>query len=288
MKMTQDIVFLNDKFMEKNQAQISVMDRGFLFGDGVYEVVPVYNGKLFLLAEHIKRLNYSLEQIQLQLDWNAEQWQAMMEALIAKNGGGNLGLYLQITRGAADTRIHRFPDKVQPTIFAMVWALPPPVEIEDIHPCKVVTTEDIRWQRCDIKCTSLLGNVLLSQIARDAKADEAFVIKDGIVTEGASSNLFIIKAGQVITSAHDNRILGGITRQMVIDLIARLGDEVIEKDLTLDDILQADEVWLTSSTKEIRPVIEVDGIAVGDGKPGPVWKKTVRQFIKDKKALFTQ
>ncbi len=284
--MSQNIVYINGQFMPKEKAQVSVMDRGFLYGDGVYEVIPVYNGKLFLFEEHIKRLNYSLEQIRLDVDWSKQQWQQMMENLIEKNGAGNLGLYLQVTRGAAEKRLHTFPEKVTPTVFAMVWTLSEPARVEDIPPCKVITTEDIRWKRCDIKSISLLGNVLMSQLAREANVDEAFVVNDGIVTEGASSNFFVVKNGRVMTSPGDNRILGGITRKMVIDLLARQGLEVEEKELLLQEVMDADEIWLTSSTKEIRPVIEVDGLAVGDGQPGTLWKQTASLFLEDKKALF--
>ncbi|HFB64237.1 MAG TPA: D-amino-acid transaminase [Aeromonadales bacterium] len=284
--MSQNIVYINGQFMPKEKAQVSVMDRGFLYGDGVYEVIPVYNGKLFLFEDHIKRLNYSLEQIRLDVDWSKQQWQQMMENLIEKNGAGNLGLYLQVTRGAAEKRLHTFPEKVTPTVFAMVWTLSEPAQVEDIPPCKVITTEDIRWKRCDIKSISLLGNVLMSQLAREANVDEAFVVNDGIVTEGASSNFFVVKDGRVMTSPGDNRILGGITRKMVIDLLARQGLEVEEKELLLQEVMDADEIWLTSSTKEIRPVIEVDGLAVGDGQPGTLWKQTASLFLEDKKALF--
>ena len=284
--MHQNIVYINGQFVPKEKAQVSVMDRGFLYGDGVYEVIPVYNGKLFLFEDHIKRLNYSLEQIRLDVDWSKQQWQQMMENLIEKNGAGNLGLYLQVTRGAAEKRLHTFPEKVTPTVFAMVWTLSEPGRVEDIPPCKVITTEDIRWKRCDIKSISLLGNVLMSQLAREANVDEAFVVNNGIVTEGASSNFFLVKNGQVVTSPGDNRILGGITRKMVIDLLARQGSMVKEKELLLQEVMDADEIWLTSSTKEIRPVIEVDGLAVGDGQPGSLWKQTVRQFLEVKKALF--
>lgn len=284
--MNQNIVYINGQYIPKDQAHVSVMDRGFLYGDGIYEVIPVYNGELFLFEDHVKRLNYSLEQIHLNVDWSIHQWRNMMDTLIEKNGAGNLGLYLQVTRGAAEKRLHTFPEAVTPTIFAMVWELPEPGSIEEIKPCKVITTDDIRWKRCDIKSISLLGNVLMSQLARDANVDEAFVVNEGIVTEGASSNFFVVKDGKVMTSPGDNRILGGITRKMVIDLLARQGYVVEEKELSLQQVMDADEIWLTSSTKEIRPVIEVDGQAVGNGQPGALWKQTASQFLKDKKALF--
>ncbi len=284
--MSQNTVFINGQFVPKDQARISVMDRGFLYGDGVYEVIPVYNGKLFLFADHIRRLNYSLEQIHLDVDWSMPQWQQMMETLIEKNGAGNLGLYLQVTRGATDKRLHTFPEVVTPTIFAMVWPLSVPVDVEDIRPCKVITTQDIRWKRRDIKNISLLGNVLMSQLARDANVDEAFAVNNGMVTEGASSNFFVVKNGKIMTSPGDERILGGITRKMVINLLSSQGYAVEEKELSLQELLDADEIWLTSSTKEIRPVIEVDGQPIADGEPGALWKQTVNQFLEDKKSLF--
>ena len=262
------------------------MDRGFLFGDGIYEVIPVYNGSLFKIEEHIDRLFYSLEQIKIDSHISREQWISIFKRIVEDNGSGNLALYLEVTRGKYDIRSHTFPQSVEPTIFIMSWKLPPPVAIEDIAMCKAITTEDIRWGRCDIKSISLLGNVLLSQMAVERGADEALTIKNNKVTEGSSSNLFIVKNNQVITPPTDHRILGGITRLMVCELLQQQGESLQFQDLTLEQIYQADEVWLTSSTKEIRPVIQVDEQLIGDGKPGSLWLKTITHFLDLKNELY--
>lgn len=284
--MHKDIVYLNGDFVPRSEAKISVMDRGFLFGDGIYEVIPVYNGNLFKCEQHLDRLFYSLDQIKINTQLTREQWQDIFEKLVAKNGFGNLGLYLEVTRGKSDKRIHHFPQQCEPTIFAMTWELPPPKRISEIPPCKVITTEDIRWGRCDIKSISLLGNVLLSQMASEQGVDEALTIKDGIVTEGASSNLFVIKNNQVKTTPTDHRILGGITRLMLCEMLQQQDVKLEYTDLKLEDIYGADEVWLTSSTKEIRPVVQVNDKAVGRGEPGPLWFETVSHFLKLKQELY--
>ncbi len=281
-------VYLNGEFIPANEAKISVMDRGFLFGDGVYEVIPVYNGKLFRLEPHLQRLQYSLSKIRLQLDWSLQQWQQMLETLINKNEGKNLALYLQISRGYAEKRDHRFPEKTLPTIFAMVNPLPPLLTIEEMTPCSAITVEDIRWKNCDIKSISLLGNVLLSQQASESDADESILINNGIATEGSVSNLFIVKDGNIYSSIKDNRILGGITRELIIELLEKNGQVVTEKEISLDELKNADEIWLTSSTKEIRPVVELDGKAVGNGNIGKVWGKAVKVYFDYKMKLYQE
>jgi D-alanine transaminase len=280
------IVYLNGDFIEAKEAKVSVLDRGFLFGDGVYEVIPVYNGQLFRLQQHLKRLQYSLSRIHLEFDWSLQQWQQMLEQLISQNEGENLALYLQVTRGFAEKRDHRFPANAVPTIYAMVNPLAPLLTEQEIQPCKAITVEDIRWKNCDIKSISLLGNVLLAQQAAESTADESILINDGIATEGSISNMFMVKNGQVFSSLKDNRILGGITRELVIELLQKNGITVSEKEITLAELKDADEIWLTSSTKEIRPVIELDGETVGAGVAGPLWNKAIKIYLEYKLKLY--
>ena len=280
------IVYLNGDFIDASEAKVSVLDRGFLFGDGVYEVIPVYNGQLFRLEPHLKRLQCSLSRIRMDFDWTLQQWQQMLEQLISQNKGKNLALYLQVTRGFVAKRDHRFPENPSPTIFAMVNPLPPLLTEQEILPCTAITVEDIRWKNCDIKSISLLGNVLLAQQAAESSADESILINDGIATEGSISNMFIVKDGQVFSSKKDNRILGGITRELVIELLSQNNISVIEKEITVEELKNADEIWLTSSTKEIRPVIELDGEKIGDGVVGPVWKKAIKIYLEYKLKLY--
>jgi len=280
------IVYLNGEFIEASEAKVSVLDRGFLFGDGVYEVIPVYNGQLFRSEQHLKRLQYSLSRIRMDVDWSLEQWQQMLEQLIDQNEGKNLALYLQVTRGFVEKRDHRFPKNPTPTIYAMVNPLPPLLTEKEILPCTAITVEDIRWKNCDIKSISLLGNVLLAQQAFESEADESILINEGIATEGSISNMFMVKDGQVYTSIKDNRILGGITRELVIELLEKNDISVIEKEISVDELKNADEIWLTSSTKEIRPVIELDGNSVSDGVAGPVWNKAIKIYLEYKLKLY--
>ncbi len=280
------IVYLNGEFIEAVEAKVSVLDRGFLFGDGVYEVIPVYNGQLFRLEQHLKRLQYSLSRIRMDLDWSLQQWQQMLQQLISKNEGKNLALYLQVTRGFAEKRDHRFPVNPVPTIYAMVNPLPPLLTEQEILPCTAITVDDIRWKNCDVKSISLLGNVLLAQQAFESDADESILINDGIATEGSISNMFMVKDGQIFSSLKDNRILGGITRELVIELLENNGMPVIEKEITVAELKNADEIWLTSSTKEIRPVIELDGVTVGSGSAGPIWNKAIKIYLEYKLKLY--
>ena len=279
-------VYLNGDFIPSDEAKISVMDRGFLFGDGVYEVIPVYNGQLFRLEQHLQRLTYCLNRIHLDVGWSKNQWQQMMQQLVDENGNGNLALYLQVTRGYAEKRLHTFPKKTNPTIFSMVTKLPSPNNIEDIKPCKAICMADIRWKNCDIKSISLLGNVLLAQQAHECDDDEAILINNGIATEGSISNLFIVESGKIITSKKDHRILGGITRELVIELLESHGNTVYQEDIPVARLKKASEIWLTSSTKEIRPVVELDGEKVGEGKAGEVWKQAINIYLEYKQRLY--
>jgi len=265
-------VYLNGEFLPAEQAKVSVFDRGFLLGDGIYEVIPAYNGHSFLLAGHLARLQQSLDGISLANPHTAEQWTSIIGELIAINGGGDQSIYLQVTRGVAP-RDHVFPDNVEPTVFLMsnpLKAVPAEWKQRGI---KAITVDDIRWQNCHIKAISLLPNSLLKQRAKEAGAQEALLIKDGYLTEGAASNAYAVINGTIYTAPKDEKVLPGITRDLVLDLASKAGLPVLEMPVSLERLQQADEIWVSSSTKEVLAVTEVDGHAVNDGNPGPVWKQ---------------
>jgi D-alanine transaminase len=263
-------VYLNGEFLPAEQAKVSVFDRGFLLGDGVYEVIPVYDGSCFLLEGHLARLQNSLDGIQLANPHNSQKWAEIINALIVKNGGGDQSLYLQVTRGVAP-RDHVFPDNIEPTIFLMSNPLKPVPEEWKQYGIKAITVEDIRWQNCDIKAISLLPNSLLKQRAKEAGAQEALLIKDDYLTEGAASNAYAVINGTIYTAPKDEKVLPGITRDFVLDMAREHGLMVMEMPVSIERLREADEIWISSSTKEVLAVTELDGQPVGDGKPGPIW-----------------
>ncbi len=270
-----NIAYLNGQYLPIEQAKISPLDRGFLFGDGVYEVVPSYEGKLVGFLPHLQRMNKGLEAIGISTGWSENQWLDLCLKLIQQNGAGNLGIYLQISRGTYDTRAHRFPDKVNPTIFAFCFEIPPaPVADKSLAKTYTVSTaRDIRWDRRDIKSTSLLGNVLHYQQGVEQGNQETLLFNDrNELTEASSCNAFIVKNGSVITPPLDHQKLPGITRQILIDILRNDGNiSVEERTVTMDEVAEADEVWITSSSREIAPVIAIDSVPVGDGQVGDVW-----------------
>jgi D-alanine transaminase len=270
-----NIAYLNGQYLPIEQAKISPLDRGFLFGDGVYEVVPSYEGKLVGFLPHLQRMNKGLEAIGISTGWSENQWLDLCLKLIQQNGAGNLGIYLQISRGTYDTRAHRFPDKVNPTIFAFCFEIPPaPVADKSLAKTYTVSTaRDIRWDRRDIKSTSLLGNVLHYQQGIEQGNQETLLYNDrNELTEASSCNAFIVKNGSVITPPLDHQKLPGITRQILIDILRNDGNiSVEERAVTMDEVAEADEVWITSSSREIAPVIAIDSVPVGDGQVGDVW-----------------
>lgn len=282
------IAYLNGEFLPLAEARISPMDRGFLFADGIYEVIPVYGGTPFRLEEHLTRLERSLAEIQLPTPVARADWPALIEALISNNGGGNLSLYLQITRGTAAVRDHAFPPAgTPPTVFAMVSPMSTPAaDSPDTTPgVAVITVQDIRWLRCDIKSVSLLPNILMRQQAVSAGATEAIMLRDGVASEGAASNLFIVHDGTVITPPKDHLILGGITRDLVLELCAAHNVPYREAPITEASLRSADEIWLTSSTREIVPVIRLDEQIISGGRPGPVWHRVARLYVDFKRHL---
>ena len=270
------IVFLNGKYLPMEEAKISPMDRGFLFGDGIYEMVPSYGGKLVGFGPHIARMQKGLAEINLKLSMTQDDWRRVATDLIQKNGSGNLGLYLHVSRGADVKRFHAYPDNISPTVFAFAFEIgPEPIaDKNQVKLFKVNSSEDLRWKRCHIKSTSLLGNVMHFQQGQDAGVHETILYNaKGELTEASTCNVFVVKNEVVITPPLDNQLLPGITRSILLDILGK--DAVIaveERVIRMEEVRTADELWLTSSSKEIAPVIELDGKPVGNGKVGDIWQ----------------
>ncbi len=282
------IVWLDGEYLPADRARVSVFDRGFLFADSVYEVIPVYGGHPFRLAEHLARLDHSLAGIALANPLPHATWREIIGTVAARNGGGDLSVYLQVTRGAAGKRDHCFPEGVRPTVFVMATPLAPvPAELLE-QGASVITREDLRWRRCDIKATALLPNVLMRQQAQEAGAHEALLVRDGEVTEGSASNVFIVEPdGLLVTPPKGPFILPGITRDLVLELARTDGIASCERSIALAGLSRAREVWITSSTREVLAVTRLDGNPVGDGRPGPVWQRMWRLYQDYKQRLRT-
>ena len=270
--------WFNGQFMPLADVNISPLDRGFLFGDGVYEVIPVYDGKLFRLAAHLRRLQYSLDAIRLANPQDDAAWEPMLRELVEKSGDGNQAVYLQVTRGADQGRDHVFPKGVPATVFAMSMPLSGLPERLQNDGARVITLSDIRWQRCDIKSTALLGNVLLRQTAADQDCDEAILIQDGYATEGTASGLFIVHGGTLMTPPKSTDLLPSITRDVIVELATGLGMPLREARIPESELHAAEEIWLASSTREVYAVTELDGQRIGSGKPGPHWRRIYDAF----------
>jgi D-alanine transaminase len=273
-------VYLNGKFLPIEAACIPVTDRGFLFGDGVYEVIPAYGGRLFRLAQHLQRLQNSLDGIRLDNPHSNREWSAILNNLLEHNRAlagpdDDQSVYLQVTRGSAAKRDHSFPQDVVPTVFAMSSAISEPEPAVMEQGIAAVTLDDIRWQYCDIKAVTLLANVLLRQQALDRGAGEAILLREGRVVEGSASNVFVVENGNILTPAKGPEMLPGITRDLVLELAQQHQLPCQETDISEARLREADEIWITSSTREIVPVTLLDGTAVGRGTPGPLWKTMI-------------
>ena len=264
------MIYLNGKFMPIEEACIPVLDRGFIFGDGIYEVIPAYSRKPFRLAKHLNRLQHSLDGIRLKNPLSNADWESLLEQVIAKNDGEDQYLYLHITRGVAK-RDHAFPVNVPPTVFIMSNPLlPPPAELL-VSGASAITAIDNRWIRCDVKAISLLPNVLLRQLAVDVHAIETILIRDGFLTEGAASNIFVVKDKVLLAPPKSHLMLPGITYDVILELAAanQMAHEV--REISEAEIRAADEILLTSSTKEIMPITLLDNKSVSNGKPGAMF-----------------
>ncbi len=278
------IVHLNGRNLPAEEACVPVLDRGFIFGDGVYEVIPVFGGHPFRLDEHLQRLENSLSEVRIPSPHTRGEWTTLIRNLIDANGGGDQSLYLQVTRGPA-ARDHALPENPAPTVFAMSNPLRPPAPEVLEQGIEAITLDDIRWSRCHIKAISLLPNILLRQTALDAGATEAILIRDGQATEGAASNLFAVLDGELRTPPKGPRLLPGITRDVILELAAANGIPHRETDIRAEDLPRASEIWVTSSTREILPVTTLDGKTVGNGRPGPVFRRMYDLYQANKAKL---
>jgi D-alanine transaminase len=270
--MDADIIYLNGEFMPLAQARIPVLDRGFIFGDGVYEVIPVYSRHPFRLAEHLSRLRHSLDGIRLANPLSDAAWGKLIHDMIARNTGDDQSIYWQVTRGVA-ARAHEFPKDVKPTVFMMSspLATPPREQVENGVPC--ITTTDFRWLKCDVKSVSLLGNCLLKQLAVDAGAVEVVMFRDGYLTEAAASNVFVVRDGILLAPPKNHLILPGITYDVVLEIAGANRIPLELREVSEHEVRSAHEIWITSSTKEVLAVTRLDGNAVGDGKPGALFRR---------------
>ncbi|MGZ4997444.1 MAG: D-amino acid aminotransferase [Methylobacter sp.] len=265
--MDNKTVYLNGQYLPLCDAKISVMDRGFLFGDGIYEVIPSYSGKLFHFQDHMERLENSLASIRLTNPHDRTQWLEILTPLLDKNL--DQSIYLQITRGVASKRDHAFPENATPTVFAMCSNIVP---LESLNSgVKAISVDDSRWELCNVKATTLLANILLRQQAVEQGCAEAILVKDGYVTEGAASNIFAVIDGILITPPMGPEILPGITRNVILELAEQNNIPCSEDIISLDALKTASEIWLTSSTREIVPVVQLDDETIANGKPGPIW-----------------
>ncbi|NOU23126.1 MAG: D-amino acid aminotransferase [Methyloglobulus sp.] len=279
--MENEIVYLNGQYLPLADAKISVMDRGFLFGDGVYEVIPAYSGKLFRLEDHLERLANSLKAIHLQNPHSHEQWRNLLTPLLKKDL--DQSVYLQITRGVAPKRDHAFPQNATPTVFAMVSGITPHADAD--NGVKALSMEDSRWKLCNTKAITLLANVLLRQEAIDSGCTEAILFKDGYLTEGAASNVFAVIDGVLLTPPKSPAILPGITRDVILEIARKNNIPCSEQAISKADMKRASEIWITSSTREIIPVVELDAEKIAVGKPGPLWKTFYNLFQAYKQSL---
>ena len=276
------IVYLNGEFLPLADAKISVLDRGFIYGDGVYEVIPVYARKPFRMPHHLKRLQYSLDGIRL-ANPHADRWEALIADLVARQPFDDQAVYLQVTRGVAK-RDHAFPQGVAPTVFMMSNPLVLPTSEQVERGVAVVTAQDNRWLRCDLKTTSLLGNVLMRQLAVDHGAVETVMFRDGHLTEASASNVLIVRDGVILAPPKDNQILPGITYDATLDIAHDLGAPVEVRAIPHAEAMGAQEMWLSSSSKEVLAVTSIDGRRFGDGVPGPLFRRIWAAFQQRKRA----
>ncbi len=277
--MTDSICYLNGRFLPLREAKVSVLDRGFIFGDAVYEVIPVFGGGAFRLLEHLQRLRASLAAVSIVDPLPTHRWTSIVEELIGLHGEGDQTIYIQVSRGVAP-RDHVLNSAVEPTVFLMSSPLK---RSHDVEPITAVTIEDFRWHRCDIKTTSLIANVMARAHAASLGSQEAIYIRDGFVTEAAACNVFIAKSGVVKTPPLTSEILSGVTRNLIVELLDGTDPSAREESISLHELMDADEVWLTSSSRELVPVIKIDEKQVGDGSIGPLFQrvKSVYQIYRE-------
>lgn len=275
------ICYLNGERLPLEQARISPLDRGFLYSDGVYELMPVYGGRPFRFDAHRERLARSLNEIQMQDPHTRQEWREILGSLIEANGGGDQYVYWQVTRGAEKGRNHAPLPNIPRTVFA--FCAPLPVFSQAGAAC--ITTEDTRWARCDIKSVSLLANVLLRQLSVDAGAVETILLRDGNLMEASSSAVHVVIGGEIRTPPRSQRILPGTTRGVMEELATRAGIPYRSTPVSETELRTASEVWISSATREVMAVTKLDGRPVGSGEPGPLWRRLYQEFQSYKREL---
>jgi D-alanine transaminase len=273
------VCYLNGAYQPLAEARISPLDRGFLFGDAVYEVLPVYAGRPFRLRQHLERLDRSLAGIRMQPSLTHGDWAHLCQELVSRNGVREAYLYLQVSRGVEFGRNHAWPEDLQPTVFAYCSQLDPLSEETLAQGVAAVTAQDIRWARRDIKSTALLANILLKKQAADAAAFETILLEDGQLTEGSSTTVHVVSSGAVYTPPNGHHILPGTTRDVVTELAQLLSIPVHAAPVSEMQLRAADEIWLAFSTRGLLPVTRLDGVAVGDGRPGPLFERLHVAFL---------
>lgn len=271
------IVYLNGEFLPLAEARIPVLDRGFIYGDGVYEVIPAYHRAPFRMPQHLKRLQYSLDGIRLANPMDDAAWDALVRELIARQAFDDQAVYLQVTRGVAK-RDHAFPKGATPTVFMMSNPLPLPTREQVEKGVAAVTAEDNRWHRCDLKTISLVGNVLMRQRAADVGAAETVMFRDGWLTEASASNVLVVRGGTIVAPPKDQQILPGITYDAAVEFAREAGLPIEIRPVRREEALAADEMWLSSSTKEVLAITTLDGQPFGGGVPGPVFRRMYAVF----------
>lgn len=278
-------VFLNGQFLALEDAKVSVLDRGFIFGDGVYELVPVYSRVPFRLDEHFSRLERSLQEVGIRNPYTRAEWRGFIAGLVARQTFEDQAVYFQVTRGVAK-RDHAFPKDVPPTVFMMANPLiNPPRELVE-QGASAVSAQDYRWLRCDIKSISLIGNVLLRELSAQANAAETILFRDGKLTEASASNVFVVKGGVIAAPPKSALILPGITYDVVVELARGDAIPLELREVSEAQVRAADEVWVTSSSKEVLAVVRLDGAPIGEGRPGPVFRRMYRLYQEFKQKVM--
>ncbi|ANH12873.1 TPA: D-amino acid aminotransferase [Legionella pneumophila] len=266
-----NIAFVNGKYCSQSEAKVSIFDRGFLFGDSVYEVLPVYHGQPYFVDQHLDRLFSNMKKIKMTIP--NYDWHGLIHRLISENNGGNLQVYIQVTRGNQGVRKHDIPTSITPSViaFTMHNSFPTLEDKEQGMSAKLV--EDFRWMRCDIKTTSLIANILLNDEAVSSGFHTAILARNGLITEGSSNNVFIVTQDGVIkTPPMNNFCLPGITRQVVIEIIKKLDLKFREIEISMSELFSAQEVWITSTTKEVFPITKINDSLINGGKVGEYWR----------------
>jgi len=271
------LCYLNGEYLPLSGARVPVLDRGFIFGDGVYEMVPAYHKRPFRLEPHLDRLQRSLAETRIDDPHTRDQWRAIIERLIRSSAAVDLAVYLQVTRGVA-RRDFAFPRNAAPTVFAMASALTRPSAAQRDLGLRTISVPDLRWLRCDIKSVSLLGAVLARQQAADRGVDEVVQHRDGRLTEGSASNIWLVKAGRVLAPPRDHLILEGIRYRFIEELCAQASIAFEARVISMNEVREADELMLSAATREVLPIVELDGRPIGDGRPGPAYRQLRRAY----------